>query len=223
MYQRATETGTFTPSRANCGAPRQRRTPEFEEDVLHLVEEDATSTRQIAGTLSDFMYTHQPPRLLIINGYNFYNVRFTGRLNVDHKAVWRVLHEQQLYPYHPQKVQAMQPEDFGPRTNYCRWFLHRCVDEPNFPRQILFTDEAHFTREGVLNSHNSHMWADENSHAARPNGFQHRYGLNIWAGFLDGRVIGSYLLPKNITDDVYLRFLESVLHRFLEDVPLHVR
>ena len=61
VYQRASETGTFTPSRANCGASRQRRTPEFEKDVLHLVDEDATSsTRQIAGRLSDFMYTQQP-------------------------------------------------------------------------------------------------------------------------------------------------------------------
>ena len=93
------------------------------------------------------------------------------------------------------------------------------MDEPNFPRQILVTDEAHFTREGVLNSHNSHVWAD----AARPHGFKHRYGLNIWAGFLDGRLIGPYILPQNLTGDVYLRFLESVLHRFLEDVPLHVR
>ncbi|PSN50223.1 hypothetical protein C0J52_07798 [Blattella germanica] len=104
VYQWASETGTFTPSRADCGAPRRRRTPEFEEDVLNLVEEDATaSTRKIAG-----------------------------RLNVDHKAICRVLHEQQLHPYHPQRVQAMQKEDFGPRANFCRWFLHHCVDEPDF-------------------------------------------------------------------------------------------
>ena len=71
MYQRATETGTFTPCRANCGSPRLHRTPEFEEHVLHLVEEEATTsrpTRQIAGRLSDFMHTQQPPRLLTING-----------------------------------------------------------------------------------------------------------------------------------------------------------
>ena len=31
--------GTFTVSRADCGAPRRCRTPNFEEDVLHRVEE----------------------------------------------------------------------------------------------------------------------------------------------------------------------------------------
>ena len=51
-------------------------TPEFEEALLHAVEEDtSTRTRNIAG-----------------------------RLNVDHQTVCRVLHEIQLQPYHPQKV-----------------------------------------------------------------------------------------------------------------------
>ena len=88
---------------------------------------------------------------------------------------------------------------------------------------ILFTDEAKFTREAVLNSLNSHVWADENLHAARPYGIQKRYSLNICAGFLDGYVIGPYLLPPNVTCAMYLRYLEGVLHGLLEYVPLHVR
>ena len=97
-----------------------------------------------------------------------------GRLNVDHPTVWHVLHEQQLHTYHPQKVQAMQ----------ILWH------EPDFPGRILFTDEAKVTREAVLNSRNSHVWADENPHASCPHGFQKWYSLNTWTGFLDGCVIG---------------------------------
>ena len=37
------------------------------------------------------------------------------------------------HPYHHQKVQVMQPQDFASRAHFCRWFLHRCVKEPNFP------------------------------------------------------------------------------------------
>ena len=55
-----------------------------------------------------------------------------------------------------------------------------CVDEPDFPRRILFTDEAKFTREGVFNSRNSHVWADENPNATRPHAFQQRYGSRCW-------------------------------------------
>ena len=49
VIQRVWETGNHTINRADCGAPRRRRTPNFEEDVLHRVEETpSTSTRTIA-------------------------------------------------------------------------------------------------------------------------------------------------------------------------------
>ena len=84
VYQRASDTGIFTASRSDYGAPRRRRSPELEEAVLHAMEENATtSTRRVAR-----------------------------RLNVDHNTVWRILHNQQLHPYLPQRVQAMPPEDF---------------------------------------------------------------------------------------------------------------
>ena len=118
---------------------------------------------------------------------------------------------------------TMQTQDFESRAHFCRRFLHPCMEKPDFPRQILFTDEAKFTREVVLNSRNSHMWAEENPHVARSHGFQERYSLNIWAGSLDGCVTGPYLLPPNLTGAAYLRFLEGVLHGLLEDVPLDVR
>ena len=44
----------------------------------------------------------------------------------------------------------------------------------------------------------------------------------MWAGFLDGCVIGLYHLPPNVTGDTYLNFLEHVLHVLLEGVPLQV-
>ena len=64
-----------------------------------------------------------------------------GRLNVDHQTAWRVLHDQQLHPCHPQKIQVMQPQDFTSRAHFCKWFMHRCVEEPDLPWRILFTDE----------------------------------------------------------------------------------
>ena len=45
--------------------------------------------------------------------------------------------------------------------------------------------------------------------------------VSTWAGFLDGCVIGPYLLPSNLTGDAYLNFLEHILHGLLEDMPLH--
>ena len=36
-----------------------------------------------------------------------------------------------------------------------------------------------------------------------PHDFQQCYGFNMWAGFLDGCVIGPYLLPPNLTGNAF--------------------
>ena len=40
------ERGTFTISRTDCGAPRRRTTPNFEEDILHCIEETPSMITQ---------------------------------------------------------------------------------------------------------------------------------------------------------------------------------
>ena len=49
-------------------------------------------------------------------------------------------------------------------AEYQQRFPNRRI--PNGSRQlhryIMFTDEAQFNRDGVNNTHNSHVWADEN-------------------------------------------------------------
>ena len=137
LQQRLRETGTFQASKADCGVPRTRRTLNFEENVLqHLDENSSSSTRTTAHAL-----------------------------DVPHTSVWRVLHEQQLHPYHLKKVRALDPVDVSPRAIFCTWFPHQCVDNPEFHSRILFTDEALFTKEAVLNCRNSHIWDDANPHA----------------------------------------------------------
>jgi hypothetical protein len=68
-----------------------------------------------------------------------------------------------MYPYHVLPVQLLGAGDFAERLEFCKWL--------NGSRQlhcyILFTDEAQLNYDGVNNTHNSHVWADENPHAGR--------------------------------------------------------
>ena len=119
IIQQLWDKGTFTVNRADCGAPRRHCKPNFEKDLLHCFEETPSmSTRTIARGMG-----------------------------VPHTTIWEVLHEQQLHPYHPQRIHAMGPADSAPHANFCTWFLHRRVEEPQFPRQIFFTEESRFTRD----------------------------------------------------------------------------
>lgn len=94
VYLRLSESGTLLPSTRDRGVQRQVRTPNFKEDILTRIEGDpSVSTRQLAS-----------------------------RLIISHMTVWRVLHEQLLYPYHMQRVQALGPADFPLRLRFRQWF-----------------------------------------------------------------------------------------------------
>ena len=155
LYQRLRENGSLQP-RCIGGRPRQTRTSAFEEEVIERDGNDpSTSTRAI-----------------------------THAMGSNQSSVLRVLQEQNFYAYHFQKVQGLQPNDFEPRVRFVPWFLQQIILNPAFPAQILFTDEACFTRDGYFNSRNSHIWDDENPHAVFIRVHQARFNVNIWGVIL---------------------------------------
>ena len=81
--------------------------------------------------------------------------RLAAEVGVSQFVVHRTLKEQDLHPCHVEKVQALEPADF-PRHVVC----------------ILFTDEARFTRNTIFNSHNTHIWSNENPYARQDVRFQ---------------------------------------------------
>ncbi|KAJ4446486.1 hypothetical protein ANN_13182 [Periplaneta americana] len=152
LHYRLYEYGKFNSPGLRRGRPRST-TPEVQEEILEAVNmTPSINTRRLAL-----------------------------QVNVPHTTVWRLLKEYQLYPYHLQSVQALSPADYPARVRFCQWFLQQCGVNPNFPALILFTDEAQFTRNGITNFHNQHVWAYENPRATVPSHHQVRFSLNMWA------------------------------------------
>nr|XP_015839914.1 PREDICTED: uncharacterized protein LOC107398877 [Tribolium castaneum] len=192
IHQRLRESGSFRPRNRNGGRPRAARTPQLEERDLNQVEENPTlSTREI-----------------------------NRAENVSQATVWRILHEQNLHPFHPFKVQELLPEDLEKRRIFCRWILENHQQDPSFSSRILFTDESCFHRKGVLNMRNMHVWADANPHAVFVNHTQQNFRINYWMGFLGNHLLGPWRLPDILTGQEYLSFLENHLPELLEDLPL---
>ncbi|EZA56036.1 hypothetical protein X777_04039, partial [Ooceraea biroi] len=92
-----------------------------------------------------------------------------------------------------------------------------------FSRKILWTDEATFTRGGILNQRNSHLWLHENPHAIHEQHFQHEFRCNVWLGIIDDTLIGPYFLPPRLNTDTFLQFLNNDFYTLFEDVPLNIR
>lgn len=195
LHARLCETGTLTAHAERVGRPRVIMTQQLEEAILQAVEDDpSTSTR-----------------------------RLSLQFNISHQSVWRVLHVNLLYPYHIQRVQALLPRDFPARLEFCRWFLRKNAQNPNFTSKVLFTDEASFSREGITNFHNNHSWDYENPHAIGESGFQQQLSVNVWAGIVGDHLIGPHFLPPRLNGDTYRQFLEETLPGLLEEVPLATR
>lgn len=80
LHRRLRETGQLICQRNEVGGPNKNVcTVEMEEQVLEMIgQEPDLSTRQIAE-----------------------------RLNVSHTSVWKILKDNNLYPYHLQRVQVL--------------------------------------------------------------------------------------------------------------------
>jgi hypothetical protein len=63
--------------------------------------------------------------------------------------VWWTLHQESLYPYHYQYMQALQPEDYTAQTDFC----HCIVEQRQLVKHILLCDEAKFMRDGITSCH----------------------------------------------------------------------
>jgi Helix-turn-helix domain (DUF4817) len=194
LHLRLEETGSFAESKIR-GPQFSVRTPELEENVLNIVEESpGTSTRKIGN-----------------------------ELNVSHKTVWRILKDYSLYPYHIQRVQALLPQDFLNRVNFCNWFQENSLRVPNFSKIILFTDEANFSRNKIMNFHNDHMWAENNPHAIIEGRHQHQFSVNVWAGIIGNILVGPHFFPNRLNGDVYYNFIRDDLPELMDAVPLRTR
>lgn len=195
VHVRLRETGKFEVSMADTGREKSVRTVALEEDVIQRVDDNPrTSTRTVGN-----------------------------ELNISKSSVWRILHEEKLHPFHLQKVHALEPGDHPRRVACARWFLRMEADNPDFFKEILFTDEASFTREGIFNSKNNHEWAAVNPHGTVIRGHQHRFSVNVWAGVLGDSLVGPYILPNRLTSPIYLAFIRDILPELLEDIALQDR
>jgi len=47
--------------------------------------------------------------------------RMASRVGLSRMYVWRKLHEENLYPYHDQRLQHLEPIDHAIRTDLCHW------------------------------------------------------------------------------------------------------
>lgn len=146
-------------------------------------------------------------------------------LGLSQWRVWFTVHTAGLYPYHYTPVHAIEEGDPARRLDFCRFMLDADVQDPNFLRNILWTDESKFEKDGITNYHNAHYWSikeQKNPNKKRVKGSQRRFSVNVWMGIISNKLIGPYFLPDNLDGESYENFLRGDLGDLLDDLPLNL-
>lgn len=88
-------------------------------------------------------------------------------------------HHQGMYPYHLQRVQNLLSENYAESKEFCQ----RINDNRRILLNILFTDGATSTRDGINNP------SDEDPHGTIGTNFRSDFSVNVLYDMIDGYTI----------------------------------
>lgn len=145
------------------------------------------------------------------------------RTLIPRTTIRRILKKHKFRPYRVRKVHQLLQRDFAPRRAFCRWFLRKCQENPNFGANVIWSDEATVTSEGIFTRYNTYYWAQENPHRTIEHAVQGRLSLKVWIGFYRGRFLGPFIFDGNLNSERYLQILQQHLVNFVDDLPLQER
>lgn len=134
----------------------------------------------------------------------------------------KILRTNKYKPYKIHINQFLYPADLQKRLQFSQWYIECINEDPNFYNNIIWTDEAHISNDGIFNRHNTHRWSNENPHATIATRSQGKFGFNVWC-CLKSNTLFYFIFEGNLTAVRYLEILETQLQEFLENMPLEQR
>lgn len=139
-----------------------------------------------------------------------------------HRIMKKELH---LHPYKLQLTQELKAGDHGKHRQFVEWFQNMQINDADFPRKIIFSDEAHFHMSGFVNKQNFRLWGTENSQQIDQRQM-HPERLTAWCGFWSGGVIGPYFFQDEhentvkVTGERYRDMITEFLWPALNDFDI---
>lgn len=128
---------------------------------------------------------------------------------ISHRSVQRILKTNKFHPYKINLVQELNEDDPNRRIEFCEQMMERISRNPQFLRNIVFSDEATFMLNGNVNRHNFRYWSDVNPNWMHEQHTQYPLKLNVWAGIIDDRIIGPFFIEGNLTSERYDQLLRN--------------
>ena len=109
--------------------------------------------------------------------------RRSQELGLSATSTWRILRRDLgLHPYKIQLIQELKVNDHKQRRVFVDWVLEQFEVNPNFVKQIIFSDEVYFWMNGYVNKQNCRIWDDINPREIHQLQM-HPEKVTVWCGF----------------------------------------
>lgn len=113
----------------------------------------------------------------------------------------------QWRPYRLHTVQYLKETDYELRIEFAKKMKEKLSDS-QFISNVLWTDEANFTLDGCVSTHQCVIWAPVNPHTIIQKQVRSK-SLSVWVGFTSNFLIGPFFFDSTVTSQSYLSMLEE--------------
>ncbi|GFV11997.1 putative DD41D transposase [Trichonephila clavipes] len=106
---------------------------------------------------------------------------------------------------------------------FVEWAQNEIAVVPDFPKRILFSDEAHFWLNGYVNKQNCRIWSEANPqvYVERP---LHQEKLTVWCALWAGGIICPYFFKNDEGHNVTVngdRYRAMITNFFIPELNNH--
>ncbi|GFV11914.1 uncharacterized protein TNCV_109621 [Trichonephila clavipes] len=118
------------------------------------------------------------------------------RTGISYTTVWLALRRTlRCYPYKIHRHHELLPGDSVNRRALAVWAFQKMAEDDDWLSNFLWTDEAHFTLRGSVNTHNCRIWATENPRTVVETPL-HNEKVTVWVGFTTSTVIVPFFFEE---------------------------
>lgn len=140
--------------------------------------------------------------------------------NISKSYLQIIFKANKVRPYKPKFVHTLEANDDAKRLDFCLWVGQKYLQNRNFFHNIIFSDEATFSTNGVVSSQNLRYWSTENPHFRIHCRRQYSKKVNVWCAVTYNGIIGPYFFEANMNQHSYLEMLNTIFFHYLNNMPL---
>ena len=129
-------------------------------------------------------------------------------LGISRRSIRRMLTELDIKPYNNDPVYIIPNDDCNRRIQFCEIFKQKCAEDPSFPEKIIWSGEATFKLNGLVDQHNNLYWSSINPCETIVND-GNSAGVTVWIGICASGLVGPFFFEEIVTGESYVDLLKK--------------